>query len=110
MKKLFAVLGATVLFASAAHATKTTIEYVPTEGDTVTVQYDDSTMTSKNVTSGNEGTYTYDEETATVCGTGAEGAEVCATFENPGTEVGHETPFTTNDGRSGTAKITAVEE
>ncbi len=108
MKRLLALVGTAVLFTTAAHATKTTIEYTPTEGDVVTIQYDDETNLSTNVATGESAEYTYAEEEAKICGS-ATGEEVCVTFDNPGEEVGHESAFSTNDGRSGTAKITAVE-
>ena len=108
MKKILGLLAASTLFATAAHATVTTIAYTPTEGEAITVAYDDAAMTSTNVATGESGAYTYDEATGTVCGSSA-GSEVCVTFENPGSEVGHETNFSTNDGRSGTAKIISVE-
>ena len=107
MKKTLGVIALATLFATSAHATVTTIEY--TVGDqNVTIAYDDATMTASNAADGTAKPYTWDEASATVCREDDE-QDLCVTFENPGTEAGHETPFTTNDGRSGTAKIVSVE-
>ncbi len=109
MIRTFGLIAVAGLFATAAHAAVTTIEYQPAEGDAVVVAYDDATSTATNKTSGNSGPYTWDEASSTVCSNDADGNEVCVTFESAGTEVGHKTPFTTNDGRSGTATIVSVE-
>ncbi len=99
------------LFATAAHATVTTIEYDLGEGEKVTIAYDDATNLATSQADGAAASspYTWDEATSTVCSTDGEGNEVCATFENAGTEAGHTTSFTTNDGRAGTATIVSVE-
>ncbi len=108
MNKLLGVLAATSLFATAASATVTTIEYAIEGGDTVSLSYDDSSMTVSDA-DGNASDYTYDEAGGTVCSNDPDGKPVCATFESTGSEVGHTTPFSTDDGRSGTATITNVE-
>lgn len=107
MKKTLGVIALSALFATAAHATVTTIEYDGGE-QKVTVAYDDSTMTATNTESGASNAYTYDEATATVCRKEGD-KDLCVTFENPGSEAGHSTPFKTNDGREGTATIVSVE-
>lgn len=107
MKKTLGVIALSAFFATAAHATVTTIEY--TAGDQkVTVAYDDSTNTATNTGTNESSSYTYDEATATVCRPDGE-KQVCVTFENAGSEAGHTTPFKTNDGREGTATIVSVQ-
>lgn len=98
-----------LFFASAAQAAVTTIEYTPAEGDAITIAYDDASGTATNAATGTSSPYKWDEASATVCSSATDGNEVCVTFENAGSEAGHTTAFTTNDGRSGTAKIVSVE-
>jgi hypothetical protein len=107
MKRTIGAIALSFVFATAAQATVTTIEYQGAE-EKVTVAYDDSTMTSTNATTGNAIAYTYDEATATVCRKDGD-KDLCVTFENPGSEAGHTTPFKTNDGREGTATVVSVE-
>ena len=103
---LIAVAG---LFATSASAAVTTIEYTLGDGEKVTIAYDDASSTATNTADGSASPYKWDEATSTVCSTDPEGKEVCATFENAGTEAGHTTAFSTNDGRSGTATIISVQ-
>ena len=110
MIRTLALAAAATLFATAASATVTTIEYTLADDQKVTIAYDDVTSTA--TTNGDAATarpYTWDEATSTVCSADADGKEVCATFEEAGDQAGHTTGFSTNDGRSGTATIVSVE-
>jgi hypothetical protein len=50
-----------------------------------------------------------DEAAKTICSS-VNGTENCATFETWGTETGHVTPYTTSQGSSGVATVTATTE
>ena len=56
--------------------------------------------------------YTWDEDARKLCGDYTGEGEVCATLENDGVEpaVGLTTAYTTSDGNSGVAEITAMVE
>ncbi len=113
MMRTLGVLFASAMFATAAHAAVTTIEYTGSDGNSATIAYDDSTNTATVVggeSDGQSAPYTYDEATNTICGSDNEGKEVCVTFANPGENVGDASDYTTNDGRTGTAKIVDVQE
>ncbi|MEO1476596.1 MAG: hypothetical protein AAFS13_09460 [Pseudomonadota bacterium] len=109
MKKLIAASAVFALTAAPAFATKTTIEFVPDEGETVVMTFDDEAGTATDG-AGNTMPYTYDEASATICGQSPDG-EICATFADTGTEpaVGVSSAYTTNTGSGGTATITAIE-
>lgn len=110
MLRTLGVLFVSAFFATAANAAVTTIEYTGSDGEKITIAYDDATSTA-SVVGGEDGAsapYTYDEASNTLCSADAEGAEVCVTFAAPGEKVGDSSDFTTNDGRSGTATIVAL--
>ncbi len=99
-----------VLFAFAlpAMAATTTVEFVPASGaDKVVAVFSDDGTVSFN--GGPAVAYTMDQDTRTICSMMGE-AENCATFETWGEEVGHSTPYTTSQGSSGTANVTARTE
>lgn len=106
MKKTL-ILAAFTMAALPAFAATTTVEFAPAEGEKlVAVFSDDMTVTFNG---GAPVAYTMDEAAATVCSS-VNGAENCATFETWGNEVGHVTPYTTSQGSSGTATVTAKTE
>lgn len=109
MKKLIAVSAAFAFVAAPAFATKTTIEFASDDGPVVTMTFDDETGMATDA-AGNSIPYTYDEASATICGQSPDG-EICATFADTETEpaVGVSSAYTTNDGGTGTATITAIE-
>ncbi|MEM6900837.1 MAG: hypothetical protein AAF583_13840 [Pseudomonadota bacterium] len=109
MKKLIAVSTMLAFAAAPAFATKTTIEFVPDEGPTITMTFDDETGMATDA-AGNSIPFTYDEAAATICGQSPDG-EICATFADTETDpaVGVSSAYTTNTGTSGTATITAIE-
>ncbi len=114
MLRILGVVAASALFATAAHATVTTIEYTGSDGEQVTVAYDDATNTATVIGGESDGAtspYTFDEAANKLCSNDAEGAEVCVTFEGTGEEpkAGDTASFTTNDGRSGTAKVVSIQ-
>ena len=114
MRRTLGVLFVSTLFATAAHAAVTTIEYTGSDGAQVTIAYDDATATATVVGGENDGAagpYKFDEASNTICSNDAEGKEVCVTFDGDGGEpkVGDTAAFSTNDGRSGTAKVIAVQ-
>ncbi|MEQ9504784.1 MAG: hypothetical protein RLO80_00835 [Hyphomonas sp.] len=106
MKKTL-MLAALVLGALPAFAATTTVEFTPAEGGALVAVFSDDGTVSFN---GSEAVpYTMDQEASTICSS-VNGAENCATFETWGNEVGHVTPYTTSQGSSGTATITAMTE
>ncbi|MEM9668957.1 MAG: hypothetical protein AAF950_08535 [Pseudomonadota bacterium] len=109
MKKLIALTAMFAVTAAPASAAKTTIEFVPDDGPTVVMTFDDETGMATDA-EGNSMPFTYDEEAATICGQGPDG-ELCATFADTSQEpaVGVSSAYTTNIGSSGTATITAIE-
>lgn len=91
-----------------AMAASTTVEFVPASGaDTVVAVFSDDGMVSFN--GADAVPYTMDQDTRTICSMMGE-AENCATFETWGEDVGHSTPYTTSQGSSGTANVTAKTE
>ncbi len=108
MKKTFAIAAAAFgLAALPALAATTTVEFAAANGTkTVIVFSDDGTAVMNG---GAPVPYKSDEAAKTVCAT-VEGVENCATFETWGTAVGHTTPYTTSQGSSGTATVTAATE
>jgi hypothetical protein len=106
MKKTFA-LAALAAFTLPAFAATTTVEFVPVEGDTVVAVFSDDGTVSFN--GGEAVPYTMDQDARTICST-VNGADNCATFESWGEDVGHSTPYTTSQGSSGTANVTAKTE
>lgn len=109
MKKMIAVSATLAFVAAPAFATKTTIEFVPDDGETVVMTFDDETGMATDA-AGTSMPYTYDEATATICGQSPDG-EICATFTDSDKEpaVGVSSAYTTNTGSAGTATITAIE-
>ena len=107
MKKL-ALLGAVVAFAApVAFAEVVTIEFAQDDGETQVWHFNQETGMAK--TGDIEVPYTYDAEASTICGQMEEG-ELCATFAEAGEPtVGESSAYTTSDGNSGTATITAIE-
>ena len=111
MSKFLTVLAAATLFSSAAFANVITVEFAQTGGETVTFAFDSETNTSTNVGTGETGAYTFDQEANKLCGTGADGAEICVTFEGPAGEpkAGDTGAYTTNLGTAGTATIVSIQ-
>jgi hypothetical protein len=91
-----------------AMAATTTVEFVPASGadKVVAVFSDDGTVSFNGAPAV---AYTMDQDTRTICSVMGE-AENCATFETWGEEVGHSTPYTTSQGSSGIATVTAKTE
>ncbi len=109
MKKLISTSIAALFVAAPALAAANVIKFEPSEGEAVTMTFnEDGTVTADN---GATGTYTWDEETKTICGTfeGAE-AETCATFAEVSDEAGFSTTYTATNGNSGTATLVEVKE
>lgn len=109
MRKFLALAAAGALFATPVLAQTMTVEFADDAGQAITVTLaGDGTYTASD---GTAGTYTWDIETKTLCGTSDEGT-LCATIaeatETPA--VGDSSPYTTDAGGSGTATITALEE
>ena len=102
------VLGAAFLaacLAGPALAGANVVKFEPVGEEPVTMTFkDDGTFTMGEEVAG---TYTWDEEAKTLCGT-VEGEEICATFEEVGQEVGFSTSYTTSTGGSGTATLIEV--
>ncbi len=112
MSKFLATFATALLISSSPFAQVITVEFKPAEGDAITFAFDDATNTSTNVATGETGAYTFNAETNTICGTGADGAEVCATFEGPANaepKAGDSGSYTTNAGTSGTATIVSIQ-
>ncbi len=111
MPKFFVALGAALFFATSAFADVITIKFEPAGGDAISFAFDTEANTSTNLATGDTGPYTFDEASNTICGSGPDGAEVCATFEGPSAEptVGQSGPYTTNTGTAGTATIVSIE-
>ena len=112
MKKLIALTAATVAFAMPAMAATMTISFANDSGETVVMTFDDSTNTA--TVEGQEGSfaYTWDAEANKLCGDATGEGEVCATFAESNDEpaVGDSSAYSTSDGGSGTATITAMAE
>jgi len=105
--KTLLTLAALTLAALPALAATTTVEFAPAEGDTLVAVFADDGTVSFN--GGAAVPYTMDEAGKTICSS-VNGADNCATFETWGTDVGHVTPYTTSQGSSGTATVTAKTE
>jgi len=109
MKKFIGAAVAALFVTAPALAAASVIKFEPTEGEAITMTFhEDGTVTADN---GATGTYTWDEEARTICGTfdGAEG-ETCATFEEVSDEVGFSTSYTATNGNTGTATLVEVTE
>ncbi|MEM6627788.1 MAG: hypothetical protein AAF719_13920 [Pseudomonadota bacterium] len=106
--KFAALIAASALMAAPAMAGVATIEFANDDGNTSTWTFNDETMmaTADGV---DAGAYTWDEAAATLCGATPDG-EVCATFDDPKSEVGHSSTYTLSTGGGGTATIKALEE
>lgn len=112
MKKLITLAAATAAFTLPAMAGTISIELANDDGNTVVLTLDDATKTA--TTEGVEGSfaYTFDVDTATLCGDPMGEGEICATFADvSGTPaVGDTTTYTTSDGGSGTSTVIAITE
>jgi hypothetical protein len=106
MKKTL-ILAAFALAALPAMAATTTVEFAPAEGDKLVAVFSDDGTVSFN--GGEPVAYTSDEAGKTICSS-VNGTDNCATFETWGTTVGHVTPYTTSQGSSGVATVTAATE
>ena len=105
MKMLLAAGAALSLAVLPALAGSTTVEFAAADGTTSVVQFNDD---GTAVIDGTDTiSYTMDDATRTVCGTMPDGADLCATFDALGDEVGFSTGYTNTAGVSGTATITA---
>ena len=112
MKKLATLTLAAAALATPALAGTMTISFANDSGETVVMTFDQATM--KGSVEGAEGEfdYTWDAETKTLCGDATGEGEVCATLAeaNEPPAVGDASAYTTSDGGSGTATITAMSE
>ena len=111
MKKLIAMSAATAMFAMPAMAGTMTISFANEDGTTQVMTFDDSTNTA--TVEGVDGSfaYTWDAEAGKLCGNPTGEGEVCATFaEKAEPSVGATSAYTTSEGASGTATITAMSE
>lgn len=113
MKKTLAAICAAALFATPALAASMTIEFAQEGGETQSWTFEPTSETGGTYTApdGSTGDYTWDKGSNTLCGMTAEG-ELCATFEAANNEpaVGDTSAYTSSDGSSGTATITALTE
>jgi len=111
MPRFIVALVAAVLFSTSTFANVITIKFEQAGGEAVSFAFDTEANTSTNLATGEAGPYTFDEATNTICGSGPDGAEVCATFEGPTAEptVGQSGPYTTNAGTGGTATVVSIE-
>ena len=108
MKKTILCSAAALAFAAMpALAGSTTVEFAAADGTTSVVVFNtDGTATMDG---GEAIPYTMDEEANTVCGQTPDG-DLCATFDETGTDVGFSTGYTNTAGATGIATITAVAE
>ena len=105
MKMFMAAGAAFTLAALPAFAGSTTVEFAATDGTTSSVVFNDD---GTAVIDGTDAvTYTMDDATKTLCATMPDGADLCATFDELGDEVGFSTGYTNTAGAAGTATITA---
>jgi len=112
MKAIITAAAFALAAGTPALAASITIEFTPDDGGEATsFTFDDATGMATGP-DGSSASYTWDEESSTICGTDPEGSEVCATFTETGVEpaVGVSSPYTLNTGGGGTATITAMEE
>ena len=103
--RLFAAIAAFALIASPALASSTTVEFASDSGTTTTVVFDSNGTASIN--GAEPGPYTIDQAAKKICGA-VNGAELCVTFAEMGTDVGFTTTYTNSAGDKGKATITAV--
>ena len=112
MKKLATLTLAAAALATPALAGTMTISFANDSGETVVMTFDDATGTA--TVEGQEGSfpYTFDADANQLCGDATGEGEVCATFaeKNEAPTVGDTGAYTTSDGGSGTATITAMSE
>lgn len=110
MKKLIALAATATFITTPAFAAKLTIDFAAEEGTQTWVL--DSETDMATAPDGTEIPYTYDEEALELCGTTPDGAEMCVTFDEGAEvpEVGFSTGYTSSDGTTGTATITAITE
>lgn len=107
MKRLTICLALAAISASMAFAESTTVMFERSDGTVQTATFNaDGTVSTD---AGIEGTYTHDEESGKVC---IESADYngCLTVSGLGNEVGASAPYTTDDGATGVATVTAKEE
>lgn len=112
MKKVLISAITAAALAAPAFAASVTLKFDNADGSSVTMTFDDATMTG--TVEGVDGSfaYTWDADTNTICGDATGEGEVCATFDsaNNPPAVGDTSAYTTSDGGSGTATVTAVSE
>ncbi len=106
MKKIL-VLSAFALAALPAMAASTTVEFAAASGEKVVIVFSDDGTAVMNGEA--PVAYTMDETAKQICST-VDGQSNCATFDTWGTDVGHTTPYTTTQGSSGIATVTAKTE
>lgn len=109
MKRLIAIIGATVLLTAPALAATMTLSFATDDGETTvwTLNNADNTASNGEVTL----PFTWDAEAKTLCAQAEEG-EICATMDtaNDAPAVGDTSTYTTNTGVTGTVTIIAIEE
>lgn len=109
MKKSVIAIVASLALSAPALAGTMTLEFVPTEGETVTVVL--NTETSMATMGDTSVPFTFDEAAKTLCADAPEG-NVCVTMDeivNPPT-VGASTGYTSTTGETGTMTIKAIDE
>ncbi|MCB2098294.1 MAG: hypothetical protein AB7F91_09375 [Parvularculaceae bacterium] len=114
MKKIIALASIAALVAAPALAGSNTVEFTRDDGTTQVWKFnDDGTAEGPE---GTAATYTWDDEAKKLCATaGGETPETrCITFSEMSSEgeaaVGDTAKYSTDDGKSGVAKIIAVEK
>ena len=105
MKLLLAAGAALTLAVLPAFAGSTTVEFSGSDGQVVTIVFNDDGTSTTN--GGAPTPYTMDQDAKTVCGKTPDDGDICATFDELGDEVGFSTHYTDTGGHSGTATITA---
>lgn len=98
---LFALLGTGTAFASTY-----VVKFQYADQTTLNATFDDAAMSYKN-DKGQAGKYTFDEATKKLCGVDASGTASCVTLGGKLDKVGDTVPFSDNDGKAGTATLTA---
>lgn len=112
MKKLITLTAATFALAAPAFAASITLKFDNADGTSQTMTFDDSTMTATVEGAESSFAYTWDAEANKICGNPTGEGEICATFDtvNEAPTVGDTSGYTTSDGGSGTATVTALAE
>lgn len=114
MRRLTILAAGSLALALPALAQSMTIEFTPDNGEppaSWTFTSTDETSGIYTAPDGSTGPFTWDAETATLCGK-VEGDDMCATFDEATEEpaVGDTSTYTTSDGETGVAEITAMTE